>query len=204
MIKKYSIWLFVAAVVLLPVGVFAIVKWYEHGFTKLPVLGPEHHSIADYQLVNQCGATTSIKDWNDKIVVANLFFTHCPVVCPKMIRNLKKVQQLYAGDEELMINSFTVDPERDSVGQLLEYATRMDIQKNWQLITGSKKNIYKLARKSFLVVATDGDGGPDDFIHSELLILIDKQKRIRGFYNGTVSGEVDDLLRDINRLKRED
>ena len=118
------------------------------------------------------------------------------------IRNLKKVQQLYAGDEELMINSFTVDPERDSVGQLLEYATRMDIQKNWQLITGSKKDIYKLARKSFLVVATDGDGGPDDFIHSELLILIDKQKRIRGFYNGTVSGEVDDLLRDINRLKR--
>ncbi|HEU0111099.1 MAG TPA: SCO family protein [Flavisolibacter sp.] len=202
MIKKYSIWLFVAAVVLLPVGVFAIVKWYEHGFTKLPVLGPEHHSIADYQLVNQYGATTSIKDWNDKIVVANLFFTHCPVVCPKMIRNLKKVQQLYAGDEELMINSFTVDPERDSVGQLLEYATRMDIQKNWQLITGSKKDIYKLARKSFLVVATDGDGGPDDFIHSELLILIDKQKRIRGFYNGTVSGEVDDLLRDINRLKR--
>ena len=83
MIKKYSIWLFVAAVVLLPVGVFAIVKWYEHGFTKLPVLGPEHHSIADYQLVNQYGATTSIKDWNDKIVVANLFFTHCPVVCPK-------------------------------------------------------------------------------------------------------------------------
>lgn len=204
MIKKYSIWLFVAAVVLLPVGVFAIVKWYEHSFTKLPVLGPEHHSIADYQLVNQYGATTSIKDWNDKIVVANLFFTHCPVVCPKMIRNLKKVQQLYAGDEELMINSFTVDPERDSVGQLLEYATRMDIQKNWQLITGSKKDIYKLARKSFLVVATDGDGGPDDFIHSELLILIDKQKRIRGFYNGTVSGEVDDLLRDINRLKRED
>lgn len=202
MIKKYSIWLFVAAVVLLPVGVFAIVKWYEHSFTKLPVLGPEHHSIADYQLVNQYGATTSIKDWNDKIVVANLFFTHCPVVCPKMIRNLKKVQQLYAGDEELMINSFTVDPERDSVGQLLEYATRMDIQKNWQLITGSKKDIYKLARKSFLVVATDGDGGPDDFIHSELLILIDKQKRIRGFYNGTVSGEVDDLLRDINRLKR--
>lgn len=202
MIKKYSIWLFVAAVVLLPVGVFAIVKWYEHSFTKLPVLGPEHHSIADYQLVNQYGAITSIKDWNDKIVVANLFFTHCPVVCPKMIRNLKKVQQLYAGDEELMINSFTVDPERDSVGQLLEYATRMDIQKNWQLITGSKKDIYKLARKSFLVVATDGDGGPDDFIHSELLILIDKQKRIRGFYNGTVSGEVDDLLRDINRLKR--
>ena len=202
MIKKYSIWLFVAVVVLLPVGVFAIVKWYEHSFTKLPVLGPEHHSIADYQLVNQYGATTSIKDWNDKIVVANLFFTHCPVVCPKMIRNLKKVQQLYAGDEELMINSFTVDPERDSVGQLLEFATRMDIQKNWQLITGSKKDIYKLARKSFLVVATDGDGGPDDFIHSELLILIDKQKRIRGFYNGTVSGEVDDLLRDINRLKR--
>jgi protein SCO1/2 len=120
-----------------------------------------------------------------------------------MVRNLKKVQQLYAGDPLLLINSFTVDPERDSVGQLKSYAGKMDIHDNWQLITGEKKEIYKLARKSLLVVATDGDGGPNDFIHSELLVLVDQAKRIRGFYNGTDDAEVNNLLRDIKRLEKE-
>jgi protein SCO1/2 len=103
----------------------------------------------------------------------------------------------------LLINSFTVDPERDSVGQLKSYAGKMDIHDNWQLITGEKKEIYKLARKSLLVVATDGDGGPNDFIHSELLVLVDQAKRIRGFYNGTDDAEVNNLLRDIKRLEKE-
>ncbi len=203
MFKKYNIWVFLAAVVLLPIGVFAVVKWYEHSYTQLPVLGPPNHAIADFKLENQYGATTSLAEWEGKITVDNLFFTHCPVVCPKMIRSLKKVQQLYAGDLELLINSFSVDPERDSVAQLMQFAQRLDIKNNWQLLTGDKKEIYKLARKSFLVVATDGDGGPTDFIHSELLVLVDKEKRIRGYYNGTDEKEVEDLLRDIQRLKKE-
>jgi len=201
--KKYSIWIFVAAVVLLPISVFAVVKWYEHSFTKLPVLGAKDHAIANFQLVNQYGATTSLQNWKGMITVNNFFFTHCPSICPKMVRNLKNVQQLLARDSELLINSFSVDPERDSVAQLKAYASRMDIQKNWQLITGDKKEIYKLARKSFLVVATDGDGGPDDFIHSEMLVLVDKQKRIRGFYSGTDEEEIKNLLRDIKRLEQE-
>ena len=195
--------MFLAAVVLLPMAVFAVVKWYEHSYTKLPVLGAKDHTIANFSLVNQYGATTSLSDWENKITVDNFFFTHCPSICPKMIRNLKKVQQQYAGEEEILINSFTVDPERDSVAQLKHYARRLDIKNNWQLITGDKKDIYKLARRSFLVVATDGDGGPTDFIHSELLVLVDKEKRIRGYYNGTDETEVDNLLRDINRLKKE-
>lgn len=203
MSKKYSIWFFVAVVVLLPMCVFAVVKWYEHSFTKLPVLGGDNHTISDFKLVNQYGSTTSLHDWEGKITVNNFFFTHCPSICPKMVRNLKNVQQLLGGDSELLINSFTVDPERDSVAQLKSYALRMDIQNNWQLITGDKKQIYKLARKSFLVVATDGDGGPDDFIHSEMLVLVDKQKRIRGFYSGTSEEEAKSLLRDIKRLEKE-
>ena len=201
--KHFSIWMFLAIVVLLPIGVFGVVKWYEHTYTRLPVLGGNDHTIADYQLVNQYGKTSSQAAWQGKITVNNFFFTHCPSICPKMIRNLKKVQQLYAGDPMLLINSFTVDPERDSVGQLRSYAVKMDIRDNWQLITGEKKEIYKLARKSFLVVATDGDGGPNDFIHSELLVLVDKAKRIRGFYNGTDDAEVNSLLRDIKRLEKE-
>ena len=201
--KKYNIWLFMAAVVLLPMGVFAVVKWFEHSYTKLPVLGSEDHTIANFQLANQYGAITSLRDWEGKITVDNFFFTHCPTVCPKMVRSLKTVQQQYAGDKEILINSFTVDPERDSVTQIKAFAQKLDIKNNWQLLTGDKKEIYKLARRSFLVVATDGDGGPTDFIHSELLVLVDKEKRIRGYYNGTDKDEVNNLLRDINRLKKE-
>lgn len=203
MIKKYGIWLFVAAVVVIPFTVYGIVKWVEYNYTSLPVLGPQGHTIANFQLVNQHGSTTSLKDWDDKIVIADFFFTHCPVVCPKMTRSLKKVQQQYINDKDLLITSFSVDPGRDTAGQLAWYAKKMDIRDNWLLLTGDKKQIYKLARKSFMVVATDGDGGPDDFIHSELLILIDRKKRIRGFYNGTDQEDVNNLIRDYKRLKRE-
>ena len=120
-----------------------------------------------------------------------------------MIHNLKKVQQRFPGDRDLLLASFTVDPDRDSVRQLNRYASQLDIRGNWQLLTGSKKEIYRLARKSFLIVATDGDGGSDDFIHSEQFVLIDGKKRVRGFYKGTSETEVKTLLRDIARLKRE-
>ena len=201
--KKYRHWLFIAAVVILPLSVFAIVKWYEIKFTKLPVLGGEQHRIANFHLWDQHGAAASLKCWDNKIVVADFFFTRCPVVCPKMTRSLKKVQGVFIKDKDLLLSSFTVDPESDSVGRLQQYAAKTDIHGNWLLLTGDKKEIYRLARKSFLVTATDGDGGPNDFIHSELLILIDKKHRIRGFYNGTLPSEVDELIRDIERLKKE-
>ena len=202
--KRYSIWLFVAAVVILPLTVFALVKWFENNYTPIPVMGGKAHRVANFRLTNHQGSRVSLADWENKIVVADFFFTRCPVVCPKMTRSLKNVQALYAGDKELMITSFTVDPGADSVQRLQAYAQKRNIRDNWQLVTGDKKEIYKLARKSFLVTATDGDGGPEDFIHSELLILVDKQKRIRGFYNGTMPAEVDNLVRDISRLKKEE
>lgn len=202
--KKYSHWIFIAAVVVLPITVFAIVRWYQDHYTPLPVLVNAEHRIADFNLVTQDSNTASLKDWNDKIVVANFFFTHCPVVCPKMMRNMKNVQAAYKNDNELQLASFSVDPERDTAGQLRTYADRMDIRGAWQLLTGDKKAIYTLARNSFLVAATDGDGGPDDFIHSEKLVLVDKQKRIRGYYNGTDAKDADRLIHDISRLKKED
>ncbi len=201
--NKYSIWFFVAAVIFLPLSVYGVVKWYEKKFNSLPVLGEKGHTIEDFQLVNQEGETVTTAKWNNKIVVANFFFSHCPLVCPKMTKNLRSVQTVYKGDEEILINSFTVDPERDNPEVLKAFANRFNALNNWDFLTGDKKSIYKLARKSFLVVATDGDGGPEDFIHSEMFVLVDKNKRIRGFYKGTCSSETNQLINDIKKLKNE-
>jgi protein SCO1 len=188
--RPLNIWLFPAAVIALPLSVFALVDWYESSVQKLPVLIGKEHRIANYQLTDE----------NNN----NFFFTHCPVVCPKMTRNLKQVQAAFDSNKKLLIVSFSVDPERDSAARLKEFAQRFSINEgNWKLLTGSKKEIYRLARKSFQVIATDGDGGPDDFIHSDQLILMDTQKRIRGYYNGTEEKEITQLIKDIKKLEHE-
>ena len=202
--KTFNIWVFLLAVVILPISVFAVVNWYELTVQKLPVLIDKNHTIDDFKLTNQQGKEVSTKDWNNKIVVANFFFTHCPTICPKMIKNLNDVQQTYAQDKDLLIVSFSVDPKRDSVEALKKYASRFQIDEaNWNLLTGSKIEIYRLARTSFQVTATDGDGGPEDFIHSDKLILVDRKKQIRGYYKGTNEKEVAQLIKDIKKLQNE-
>jgi protein SCO1/2 len=196
--------LFIAIVVVFPLTVFAVVNWYERSVQTLPVLVNNKHTIADFELTNQQGNKSTTEEWSGKIVVANFFFTHCPVVCPKMTANLKKVQQAFAKNKNLLLISFSVDPERDSVAQLKKFAERFNIdESNWQLLTGSKKEIYRLARKSFQVIATDGDGGANDFIHSDNLILIDAKKSIRGYYEGTEDKEIIQLIKDIKKLEHE-
>lgn len=202
--RRFNIWLFIAIVVVFPLTVFAVVNWYERSVQTLPVLVNNKHTIADFELTNQQGNKSTTEEWSGKIVVANFFFTHCPVVCPKMTANLKKVQQAFAKNKNLLLISFSVDPERDSVAQLKKFAERFNIdESNWQLLTGSKKEIYRLARKSFQVIATDGDGGANDFIHSDNLILIDAKKSIRGYYEGTEDKETIQLIKDIKKLEHE-
>jgi protein SCO1/2 len=202
--RRFNIWLFLGIVIVFPLTVFAIVNWYERTVQSLPVLINKEHRIGDFKLINQQGNKSTTEEWRGKIVVANFFFTHCPVICPKMTANLKKLQETFAGNENLMLVSFSVDPQRDSVAELKKYTERFYInENNWQLLTGSKKEIYRLARKSFQVAATDGDGGDNDFIHSDQLILIDSKKRIRGYYEGTEKKEIAQLIRDIKKLEHE-
>jgi protein SCO1 len=210
--NKTSIRLFVVLVFIIPLVAFAAMNWYEKKFSPLPVIGPQkneagiinEHKITSFSLVNQEGQRITMSGWKDRIVIADFFFTHCPSICPAMTKNLQKVQAVYKGDKELLINSFSVDPERDSAAQLKSYARRMKLDNaNWELLTGDKKEIYRLARNSFMVVATDGDGGPGDFIHSDKIVLIDQQKRIRGYYSGTDEKEMDQLILDIKKLKDE-
>lgn len=206
-----SIRIFVLLVFILPITAYCIFDTYE-GNQKLPVIGKTgmvngreaEHRIDTFQLINQDSRSVSLDSWKGKIMVVDFFFTHCPVICPKMTSGLKRVSEPYSGDTNIHISSFSIDPERDDPVQLKRYAQRFSIDtKKWDLLTGSKKVIYKLARNSFMIVATDGDGGPNDFIHSEKLVLVDREGRIRGYYTGTDDKEVTKLLKDIKKLKNE-
>jgi protein SCO1/2 len=208
--RNLNIWLFLTLSLATPLVAYTVYAWVHSRHGALPVYGkPEGknndaHKIADFTLTNQDGTPAGTSQWKEKIVVADFFFTHCPVVCPKMTASIKRVQEKYAEDPALYFTSITVDPDRDNATRLKEYTRERGINTdNWDLLTGTKKEIYALARNSFLIVATDGDGGPDDFIHSEKLVLIDSKKRIRGFYDGTSESEVNQLIIDIKKLKNE-
>ncbi|WP_276502587.1 SCO family protein [Terrimonas pollutisoli] len=203
--KRSTIALFITAVFVLPFSAWALLNFYEKEFEALPVIGKaKDHHIGNFQLVNQDGIVKTEKQWDGKIVVADFFFTHCPTICPKMTASMMRINEEFKNDGAIWLSSFSVDPERDSATQLKTHADRFGIvTAKWDLLTGDKREIYKLARNSFMIVATDGDGGPNDFIHSEKLVLIDPQKRIRGYYDGTSDKEVKQLVNDIKKLKHE-
>lgn len=162
----------------------------------------KYHSIADFKLVNQNGDTITQNTYADKIYVADFFFTTCPSICPVMTANLAEVQDEFKDDNEVLLLSHSVTPEIDSVAQLKKYAIEKGvIDQKWNLVTGDKKQIYELARKSYMAVMDDGDGGAYDMIHTENFMLIDKERRIRGYYDGTNKEEVEKLIRDIEILK---
>ncbi len=163
----------------------------------------KYHTISDFQLINQNGDTIDQDSYANKIYVADFFFTTCPTICPIMTKNMAEIQGSILEDDEIMLLSHSVTPGIDSVPRLKAYAKEKGvIDAKWNLVTGDKKQIYELARKSYLAVKTDGDGGPYDMIHTENFILVDKEKRIRGFYDGTNREEVKKLLDDLATLKK--
>ena len=162
----------------------------------------KYHKIKDFSMKNQNGETITQEFYNDKIYVADFFFTTCPTICPIMTENMGYVQEKIKNDSDILLLSFSVTPEIDSVEQLKKYALEKNvIDSKWNLVTGNKKDIYNLARTSYLVAKTNGDGGIYAMIHTENFVLVDKEKRIRGFYDGTNSKEMDQLLNDIKILK---
>ena len=162
----------------------------------------KYHKIKDFSMKNQNGKIITQEFYNDKIYVADFFFTTCPTICPIMTENMGYVQEKIKNDSVVLLLSFSVTPEIDSVEQLKKYALEKNvIDSKWNLVTGNKKDIYNLARTSYLVAKTNGDGGKYDMIHTENFVLVDKEKRIRGFYDGTNSKEIDQLLNDIKILK---
>lgn len=163
----------------------------------------KYHTIADFKLINQNGDTITQETYDGKIYVADFFFTTCQTICPIMTDQMHRIQEEISADDDIMLLSHSVTPEIDSVAQLKRYAIEKGVNdRKWNLVTGDRKQIYDLARKSYLVVKDDTS---EDYgmVHTENFALIDKDKQIRGLYNGISPTSVDSLLQDIKRLKKE-
>ena len=216
--KKYKIFLRV----LLVVSTIILALFYDALKPKkvLPIYQPsmvnyelvdstlqhvkKYHKIAPFSFENQNGKTITQDDYEGKIYIADFFFTTCPTICPKMTANMVNIQEEILNDSTVMLLSYSVTPKIDSVLQLKKSAIEKGVNdEKWNLLTGNKKEIYTMARKSYLVVKENGDGGPYDMIHTENFILVDPEKRIRGFYDGTDTLAMRELLIDLEILKDE-
>jgi protein SCO1/2 len=187
----------------------------KHNFMRLNYIGEKQlaengkdtifHSIPPFEFINQDGKKITDKDYEGKIYVADYFFTTCQSICPKMATELLRVQEAFAYTKGLVqILSHTVNPENDSVPVLRAYSDMVHADNSmWNFVTGDKKQLYDIARNGYLVNAMQGDGGKDDFIHSELFVLVDKEKHIRGIYDGTDIKAVNSLLEDVKVLMAE-
>ena len=161
----------------------------------------KYHKISDFKLTNQNGQIITQEFYKNKIYVADFFFTTCQDICPIMTKNMFRLQEELKDDNDILFLSHTVIPEVDTVQQLKKYAVENNVDDSkWNLVTGEKKQIYDLARKSYLAVE-DAEYGKFDMIHTENFILIDKQRQIRGFYDGTNDDEIEQLISDIKILK---
>ena len=196
---------------------FIFLSCVESSNIDLPIIGPsdfkeelvnnnvnkeQSHFVSDFELINQNGDTITNKDYEDKIYVVDFFFTRCGSICPIMTNNMKKIQDKFLENDNLMLLSISVTPNIDNVETLKKYAkSKGVINSKWNIATGNKKHIYELARKSYFAVLKKGDGGLQDFIHTPNFILIDKKKQIRGIYNGTDDIEIKRVINDIKTLQ---
>lgn len=160
-----------------------------------------YHTIPPFNFINQYNQKITENDVEGKVYVVDYFFTTCQSICPVMSTGLERVYKEYKSRSDFMILSHTVDPETDSVAQLLSYSKLHGVNDSkWQFVTGEKKHLYEVARKGYLLNAEEGNGGAEDFIHTQNFALVDKERHIRGFYDGTDSIEINRLIIDIKLL----
>jgi len=159
------------------------------------------HKIADFSFVNQDSVVVTNETFSSKVYVADFFFTTCPTICPVMKQQMLRVYDVYKENPEFAIISHTIDPEYDTVALLNDYASRLGASSTtWHFVTGDKDEIYDIAEESYLSIADEDESAPGGFIHSGAFILIDKEGRIRGVYDGTIEEQVDVLIKDVERL----
>jgi protein SCO1/2 len=207
----------VFCIILCTLFFFSIVSCNQSSKKVLPVYNPsdfdpvlvdrslrdinENHKVSDFSLINQSGDIITQKVYENKIYVVDFFFTRCQTICPIMTNNMAKIQKEFMNDSDVMLLSLSVTPDIDSVSVLQKYARDKGvISSKWNITTGEKKHIYNLARKSYFAVVEQGDGDLQDFIHTSNFILVDKEKQIRGRYDGTDDEELKRIIQDIKVL----
>jgi len=159
------------------------------------------HVVSDFSFLNQEGNTITQKDIEGKIYVVDFFFTHCPTICIKVKKNMKAVYEAYKDNPDFLMLSHSIDPKHDTVARLAFYADKLNIStKTWHLLTGEKEKIYEMARYQYLITALEDENAPGGFDHSGAVALIDKNRKIRGFYDGLDAEKMEDLKRDIQLL----
>lgn len=163
-----------------------------------------YHTIADFQFVNQDSALVTNQTFENTIYVADFFFTSCRTICPIMKTQMARVYEATSDLSDVKILSHTIDPEYDTVELLHNFAERLGASSDrWHFVTGQKDSIYKIAQTSYFATAMEDKTEPDGFIHSGAFLLIDKDRRIRGKYDGTKEDDVNRLIADIKRLRKE-
>ena len=217
--SKYKKIVLLFAIILLP-GIFYLLLYTgEHHYTKLDIIGPReavenadgkfdtlYHQIPYFELTNQDNQTITRDDLLGSIYIADFFFATCPTICPKMATNMGYIQNKFTDKKDLKFISITVNPEHDTVEVLKEYAKKVHANtQTWSFLTGDKEKIYDLAFNGFFVNADKDEIAPGGFLHSQMLILVDRKGRIRGYFDGTVYSEMKkDLTDAIDILYKED
>jgi protein SCO1/2 len=205
--KKITIFLLSFFIILAAVFMTYFYKVTRTDAKKLPVIGHEGHRVTDFAFTDQDGKTVTLADVKGKIYVVEYFFTTCKGICPKMNENMTKVYNAFKGNDGVKILSHTVDPKKDTVGAMKQYSLRFEADpQQWMFLTGDKKELYDMARYSYLVTASDDTAAVDianDFIHTDRFVLVDREGQIRGQYKGTSVGEVNQLIGDIKELLKD-
>lgn len=211
--KNRIVYLLLVLVPVTFVAFYFIKKNDPKPIRTLPYFGPKtyshtrdtvYHAIPDFEFVNQLGEKVSQEKVKGKIYAADYFFTTCQSICPIMSNQMERVARQFRNNPSVLFLSHTVNPEEDSVPVLKEYADRHHADpQQWLFLTGNKKELYGLARKGYLLNAEEGDGGEDDFIHTQNFALVDKERHIRGYYDGTDSLDMNRLINDIQILLNE-
>lgn len=175
---------------------------------RLPILGERdfvngdtvYATIPPFAFVNQDSALITNETYKDKIYIVDFFFTHCPTICPKVKKNMLRIYEKYKNNDNVLLLSHSIDPKRDTVGRLREYAQNIGIQSSkWSLVTGDKFKIYEIANRYYAVAKEDPDS-PGGFDHSGNIILVDSKGRVRSFANGTDADAVNKFMLDIDLL----
>lgn len=193
-------------------GILTLSSCQKKETAELPYLGHNEivgqdtvkHTVGDFRFLDQDSTWVTNNTFKNKIYVADFFFTSCPTICPVMHAQMLRLYDTYEDDPEIMFLSHTIDPEHDTVAVLHDYADRLGVKSNkWHFVTGDKEDIYKLGQTSYIVTADEDASQPGGYIHSGAFLLVDKDRHIRGAYDGTKPEQVDRLMKDIETLKKE-